>query len=244
MKENNDINTFLKLQREKLKGKDTSIKSFDGLDSYPLNTSQCLYVHNFQSSSVTYQRGVFEFLGYTAEEFNSQLVHSFFHPDDKEIVLRIIQASVGYAVDNGLFEDGHLYLTYRLTKKNGEFIKVLRQSNIFEVDKNGRLVSNVSLLTDISYMETSNCVEWKFDAKGLDQEVFKKYVGHQYENFFSARQLEIIKGIGDGLSSEDIGELLFISKHTVDTHRRKILKKSGCKNALELISFCRKNGVI
>jgi len=244
MKEKSDINTFLKQQREKLKNIEVSPKSFDGLNSYPINRSQCLYVHNFQTLSITYQKGVFEFLGYTPEEFDSQLAHSYFHPDDKEIVLRIIQAAVGYAVDHNLFQDGHLYLTYRLRKKNGEYIKVLRQSNVFEVDKKGRLISNVSLLTDISYMNTSNCVEWKFDAKGLDQETFKKYVGHQYENFFSPRELEIIHGISAGLSSLNIAEKHFISKHTVDTHRRKILKKAGCKNALEFIDFCRQNGIL
>ncbi|MEX1193216.1 MAG: PAS domain-containing protein [Brumimicrobium sp.] len=243
-KEKSDINTFLKQQRKKLKDIENPIKSFDGLNSYPLNAFQCLYVHNFQSSTITYQKGVFEFLGYTPEEFNSQLAHSYFHPDDKETVLRIIQAAVGYAVDHGLCKNGHLYLTYRLRKKNGEYIKVLRQSNIFEVDKNGRLISNMSLLTDISYMNTSNCVEWKFDAKGIDQEAFKKYVGHQYENYFSPRELEIISGINRGLNSEEIGNLHFISKHTVDTHRRNILKKAGCKNSIELISFCRQNGVI
>ena len=32
-----------------------------------------------------------------------------------------------------------------------------------------------------------------------------------------------------------IGQLLFISKHTVDTHRRKILRKLEIKNTTELL---------
>lgn len=243
MKEKNDINTFLKLQREKLKHLKALNQSFESLENYPLSVSQCLYVHNFQSTAITFQKGVFEFLGYTPEEFNSELAHSFFHPEDKGIVLRIIQASVAYAVDNDLQQDEVLSLTYRIRKKNGEYVKVLRQSYLFQADENGRFISNLSLLTDISYMNTPDCVEWKFHAKKLDKKAFKKYVGQQYQKKFTKRELDIIKGIIKGLNSQEIGKVNHISKHTVDTHRRKILKKAGCKNAIELIEFCRKNGV-
>lgn len=53
----------------------------------------------------------------------------------------------------------------------------------------------------------------------------------------TAREIEIVKLIFEGLSSENIGSQLFISKNTVDTHRRNILSKTGCKNSAELISL-------
>ena len=240
----NDMDTFLNQQAEKLKNLEAIPQKLDGLESYPLSASQCLYIHNFQTKSISFQKGVSEFLGYSQDEFNSQLVNSFFHPQDKAIVSRLIQASVSYAIENKFSQDAHLSLTYRIRKKNGEHIKILRQSKVFEADKDGHLVSNFSLLTDISYMDTSNCVEWNFDANYLDQAAFKRYVGHQYENFFSARQFEVIKGITEGLNSKEIADVLFISRHTVDTHRKNILKKARCKNSVELISFCKKNGLI
>jgi two-component system, NarL family, nitrate/nitrite response regulator NarL len=51
------------------------------------------------------------------------------------------------------------------------------------------------------------------------------------------REIEICKLIFKGLSSQDIGDALFISKHTVDTHRRNILHKTGCKNTTELFTL-------
>ncbi len=236
------MDRFLNQQAEKLKNLKVITQKLDGLESYPLTASQCLYVHNFQTKAITFQRGVLEFLGYPQKEFNSQLANSYFHPQDKAMVSRIIQASVGYAVENKFSQNAHLYVTCRIRKKNGEYIKVLRQSKVFEADKNGHLISNFSLITDISYMDTSNCVEWNFDANKLDQEAFKRYVGHHYENFFSTRQFEIIEGIVKGLSSEEIGELLFISKHTVDTHRRNILKKPDVKTRLNLLHFVKRMG--
>jgi DNA-binding CsgD family transcriptional regulator len=37
------------------------------------------------------------------------------------------------------------------------------------------------------------------------------------------------------LTSKEIGLKLFISKTTVDTHRRNILEKTGAKNTTELL---------
>ena len=61
---------------------------------------------------------------------------------------------------------------------------------------------------------------------------------------FTKREVEIINLIAKGLSSKDIGEKLSISHHTVDTHRRKILDKSECHNAVELTLFAAKNHLI
>lgn len=60
----------------------------------------------------------------------------------------------------------------------------------------------------------------------------------------SKREFEIIRLIGKGLNSKTIGETLFISRHTVDTYRRHILEKTGCKNSAELISYATRNNLI
>jgi DNA-binding NarL/FixJ family response regulator len=48
------------------------------------------------------------------------------------------------------------------------------------------------------------------------------------------RELEIFRLIGAGNSTSTIAEQLFLSPHTVDTHRENIKKKLGFKNAAEL----------
>jgi len=52
---------------------------------------------------------------------------------------------------------------------------------------------------------------------------------------FTKRELEIIKLIESGMSSEQIAEKLFISPYTINTHRGNILKKSGKAHVSELI---------
>lgn len=50
------------------------------------------------------------------------------------------------------------------------------------------------------------------------------------------REVEIVKLLIEGKSSKEIGEILYISKHTVDTHRRNILSKTNTNSTSELIS--------
>lgn len=55
------------------------------------------------------------------------------------------------------------------------------------------------------------------------------------------REIEIVKHISSGLTSREIGELLFISKFTVQKHRKNILKKLQIKGTAELIKFALTN---
>jgi len=237
------IMQFLAQQGKKLSKKQVLQKAFDTLNLFPLSKTQCIYVQNYKQKRITYCKGTLEFLGYTPEEFTTELIHTYIHPDDIDVVHRLIKAAVAYATSKSVLDFGHIFIAFRLIKKDGTYTKVLRQSNIFETDKNGRFISNVSLLTDISFMNTSECVEWQFKAKDLDEQEFKKFVQQQYFDFFSTRELQIIVGLKNGLKSEEISKELNISRNTVDTHRRNILKKSKCKSTMQLINFCKQHGI-
>jgi two-component system response regulator NreC len=53
----------------------------------------------------------------------------------------------------------------------------------------------------------------------------------------SKREKEILKLIGEGKTSLEIADVLFISKNTVDTHRKNILHKLGIHGKSELLRF-------
>jgi len=149
-----------------------------------------------------------------------------------------------FATENDVTKNVGFCLTYRIKHKNGNYIKVLRQSTIYENDAPGKIISHRSMRSDISFLNTSNKVEWRFDAPGLDQVKFREYVLEEYKDFFSEREMEIIKHLKQGDKSDEIAKKLHISKHTVDTHRRNLLAKSNCKNTIELLNFCSQNGLI
>lgn len=53
----------------------------------------------------------------------------------------------------------------------------------------------------------------------------------------SEREMQIIKYIGRGLSSTDIADNIGVSIHTVNSHRKNILKKLGLKSPTELVIY-------
>lgn len=60
----------------------------------------------------------------------------------------------------------------------------------------------------------------------------------------SKREIDVLKKICEGSSSKEIADVLYISKHTVETHRKNILKKLKLKNVASLVLFCKETGLI
>ena len=58
------------------------------------------------------------------------------------------------------------------------------------------------------------------------------------------RELEIMKLIADGYTNKEIGDKLFISHRTVDTHRTNMMKKLNVNNVAGLINFAIRKGLI
>jgi len=58
------------------------------------------------------------------------------------------------------------------------------------------------------------------------------------------REVEIIKMIGQELTSKEISDRLYISEFTVSTHRKNILRKLNLKNTAGVVNFARENSLI
>lgn len=53
----------------------------------------------------------------------------------------------------------------------------------------------------------------------------------------SQREMEIVHCLCDGLTSKEIGEKLFISSRTAESHKNNILEKLGVQNTVELVKY-------
>ncbi len=60
----------------------------------------------------------------------------------------------------------------------------------------------------------------------------------------SPREKEIIRLIADGYTTQEIAEKLYLSKHTVESHRKNILLKLGLKNSAGLVKYAIHRGLI
>ena len=57
------------------------------------------------------------------------------------------------------------------------------------------------------------------------------------------REIEIISCIAEGLSNKEIGDKLFISHRTVDTHRTNLMNKLNLHNIAGIVKFAIVNGL-
>ena len=70
--------------------------------------------------------------------------------------------------------------------------------------------------------------------KKFSQNVSRKKAADNNTNL-TKREIEIIKLIAEGLTSQQMADKLFISHRTVETHRANLMKKMNVKNAVELV---------
>jgi DNA-binding NarL/FixJ family response regulator len=60
----------------------------------------------------------------------------------------------------------------------------------------------------------------------------------------SLRELEIIRLISEGYSTKEIADMLFLSTHTVTTHRKNILAKLNVNNTAGLVMYAVRNSLL
>uniref|UniRef100_UPI0040564018 response regulator n=1 Tax=Alistipes sp. TaxID=1872444 RepID=UPI0040564018 len=60
----------------------------------------------------------------------------------------------------------------------------------------------------------------------------------------SERETDVLLGICQGLSTQEIADKLFLSKRTVDSHRANILEKTGSNNTASLVVYAIKHNLV
>lgn len=60
----------------------------------------------------------------------------------------------------------------------------------------------------------------------------------------SERELEIISLIADGYTNQQVAEKLFLSAHTVNTHRKNIMSKLGVNNTAGIVMYAVKANLV
>jgi DNA-binding NarL/FixJ family response regulator len=60
----------------------------------------------------------------------------------------------------------------------------------------------------------------------------------------SERENEIITFIAEGLTNVQIAEILFLSNHTINTHRKNIMNKLGVKNTAGIVMYAVKTNLV
>ena len=185
-------------------------------------------------------------IGVTAEEINPGHYTHLVHPDDEE---RLGQArSRVYKMEKAIFQaqKGSVLTSYNLRIRNakGNYIEVFVQDYMFYSPIPHKAVFLIQVITDIAWYK-------------MKKDRFHLYAGNDLSLFrfpdrelleigpgLSYREFEIIRLIAAGLGSKEIADKLFLSVHTVNTHRSNILGKTGRSQISDVIYEFKEKGLL
>ncbi|HNK68875.1 MAG TPA: LuxR C-terminal-related transcriptional regulator [Flavobacteriales bacterium] len=224
----------------------TRIREILGL--MPLFPDHFIYVYDFSEARIRYCRGFPEVLGYKNEEVDLDMLFALVHPDDAPIIWRINRCVVEAIsqLDRPLDPfDICLTVDYRIRKSNGHYIKVLRNTAIFDTDEGtGKVTSTFSLCRDISTFKSSNSIGWQVKGARADQLDTSALDDLTPRMLYrpTTREMEVVRELALGKSTKLIALELKLSEHTVTTHRKNLLKRTGMKNTVELVHHVKEAG--
>jgi DNA-binding NarL/FixJ family response regulator len=99
------------------------------------------------------------------------------------------------------------------------------------------------LISAINAIQSGNSYLGNEVTRTLVGSFMKKDSQPQLEKL-SGREAEVLESIALGLTTQEIAKKLFISKNTVETHRKNLLYKLSARNTAELITNAYKKGLI
>lgn len=167
------------------------------------------------------------------------------HPKDLETWLVMMNELMNFTMNEVKFEDRKkLSYTWNLRIKgaSGNYLNLYKHQTPITFDSNGKPNIGVShntiigenielpLIASIKILNSNNEYETLF---------YKNYSQQLLTEGLSNREKDILRLLTQGLTSKEIGHKLSISSHTVDGHRRKILKKTKLKSTGEIIQYCK-----
>jgi len=191
-------------------------------------------------------QGCIQMLGINPEDLTSYHFKEATHPDDlKRHELGLVKM---FKIAHELFvaKKGEMFIStnFRIRNSTGNYSNQLIQCYFFYSTVPDNTVYLININTDIDW-----CKKIK---KG-----YHFYVGNDLSyfrypdeellmtgNVFTNREFEIIRMIKEGLESEQIAKKLFLSKHTVNKHRKNILDKTGKAHIAELIYDLQERGLL
>ena len=219
--------------------------NFEDLKNYPLEQNECFYLFDLTKNKIIYLRGFDTFLGFDESKISLDSIFNNYHPDDAAIVRNIAKVFALELRDLKIKPFiNFVNISYRYKHNRGNYLNILSQAWVYSVDERQKMTSALIKYTDVSFIRSTSIVKWTVDERYFNRNELSKKVYSDGLNLFTTREMDIIREIDRGLTNKLIGESLNISKHTVATHRKNILKKSNCHNSETLLFFCKKNGLL
>ncbi len=191
-------------------------------------------------------------LGYNIEEAH-KAGNSYFdskvHPDDFVSLLKAGNyfIKMAFELSSEKRKDYKVVMDYRIKNGKGDYVRVIEQFQGLELDHQGNIwlalcVMDISPDQDLETPLRNRIINIKngeiFHFPDINQDIRTSHLS------LTEREKEILKLVAQGLISKQIADKLYISVHTVNTHRQRIIEKLDVANTFEAIQYASKLGII
>jgi DNA-binding CsgD family transcriptional regulator len=202
-------------------------------------------------SNVYVHPNALDITGYSPESFQSfSQVYDYIHPDDKDYVLDFSIRTISITKDFKAEFREHQATTvfnmdFRFLRKDGQCIRLNKQSCCFRTDEAGNMVFGLVIFTDVTHLKKCSDISFSWmEDKCYDHhfEDLKKKHKKNYE--ITPREKDVLLMLSNGLSATKIAKQLSVSAHTVISHRKHLLHKTKTKNTAELVKFALERSLV
>ncbi len=206
------------------------------------------YVFNVKTSAFEMiSEEITTVLGYEPQEVDVPFFLSKIHPDDQPWFLNFENKVTEFfsTLQPEQILNYKVSYDYRIKKKDGNYIRVLQQVFTILLHENRRVLKTFGIHTNISHFKQAGAPVLSFiglngEPSYMDVNVKQVFVPSGIS--LTRREREVLALLIEGKKSEQISKELFISKLTVDTHRKNLLRKTDCLNTASLINMAVKKG--
>lgn len=197
--------------------------------------------------------GVRNVLGIEPEAYTLEHFFSILNPVDNDKMYEKEAVVFDFFNNRLTREEMPLYkVSYlmRLRHSDGSYRTILHQSRTINISNEGKIQQTLVVHTDITYLNIP--FDHKISFIGNKRQSYFaiettapfQFVENKFKEQFTKREIEILTKIAKGYSFTEIADLLDISPNTINTHKKNILRKAGCKSSPELIARCVREGII
>lgn len=179
-----------------------------------------------------------------AYEEGVKYIDSRVHPDDTADRMRAgnFFLKMAYNIGPSKMKDYKLLTEYRINSRNG-YIRVIEQFKALELDKRGNIwlalcLMDIAPVNDITSPAKFRLINYRTG------ELYSFPPREETKADLSTREQEVLKLISQGLISKQIADSLYISVHTVNTHRQRIIEKLNVSNTAEAVKFAYDIGLL
>jgi DNA-binding CsgD family transcriptional regulator len=196
-------------------------------------------------------QGFDTYFGYKNDFITAENILEMVHPEDQEAFGQLY-----YLCLEGLMNMpiptkniGHFCISYRMRDVNGNYHKILETNNIIECDPKANIpLINLAQISILNKSQANQGVYYYFKIKDENGsvDIMSSYL-NQYGktlNIFTENELRILVLLDKGLTSEEISRTIFLSKHTIDKYRKKMLEKTCTTTTTQLLHHVRQLSLI